>query len=50
MVAHTGFLIFGRPVTRRTRPGQEGEEPQPEMVEDAADPDSGNDDDLLGGG
>jgi tRNA (adenine57-N1/adenine58-N1)-methyltransferase len=48
MVAHTGFLIFGRPVTRRTRPGQE--DTAPEMVDDAADPDLANDDDLLGGG
>jgi tRNA (adenine57-N1/adenine58-N1)-methyltransferase len=30
MVAHTGFLIFGRPVTRRPRPGAVADEPEPE--------------------
>jgi hypothetical protein len=32
MVAHTGFLVFGRPVTRRPRPGAAEVEPEPEFV------------------
>jgi tRNA (adenine57-N1/adenine58-N1)-methyltransferase len=47
MVAHTGFLVFGRPVTRRTRPGEENLEPEPERLEDD---DAPREDDLSGGG
>ncbi len=49
MVAHTGFLIFGRPVTRRPRPGSEAVEPE---LESDGEPDDEEDasDELLGGG
>jgi len=46
MVAHTGFLIFGRPVTRRPRPGAEQVEPEPEPGDDPDDADES----LFGGG
>ena len=46
MVAHTGYLIFGRPVTRRPRPGAEHGEPDPEPLDE---PDT-DDESLFGGG
>jgi tRNA (adenine57-N1/adenine58-N1)-methyltransferase len=50
MVAHTGYLIFGRPVTRRARPAADDAEPDTAANPEGAGFDDADDDELTGGG